>query len=133
MPALVVPENATILEGILLEPAAMQTTPTGLSLATLEVEHRSDMVDVQPLSRYELRMVVLAIGPLAEACRTLPPGSHLRVEGRLNQRRWIRAGKTRWGRTELVARHIESKPPADPEVAGSAGGQSKKEMVYGEE
>ncbi|MBF0153579.1 MAG: single-stranded DNA-binding protein [Magnetococcales bacterium] len=131
MPNPVVPENRTVLEGVLLEPVAMRHSPTGRSTATLELEHRSVAMDIQPLERYELRIVVLAVGSLAETCRNLHPGASLRVTGRLNQRRWIRAGKVRWGRTELVAQGIESIAPTDDSgVRDPAVDSSEKGKIH---
>ncbi|MBF0426219.1 MAG: single-stranded DNA-binding protein [Magnetococcales bacterium] len=98
------------MEGVLLEPAAVRHTPSGRPLVALELEHRSTVSDTQPPERCELRITVLAVGPLAGQCQDLPPGARLRVVGRLNQRRWIRAGETRWGRTELIAQEIASLP-----------------------
>ncbi|MBF0136551.1 MAG: single-stranded DNA-binding protein [Magnetococcus sp. DMHC-1] len=131
MPDPVAPENQTILEGVLLEPVGVRLTPSGRPVATLELEHRSTVTDLLPLERCEVRIAVLAVGTLAEWCRNLPPGANLRVAGRLNQRRWIREGKTRWGRTELIAQRIESRPQAShATVQDSVANQSIKEIPH---
>ncbi len=66
-------------------------------------------------------MSIMAIGPLAETCRSLEPGVSLRVAGHLNQRRWIRDGVTRWGRMELVARKIQRLDDASAEKQTDGG------------
>lgn len=98
--------NQTVLEGVLAEPVEIRVTPAGRTVATLMVEHHSQAKDIEPIQRLEVSMAVMAVGPLGDRCRDLVQGSRLRVEGRLNQRRWIRDGKVRWGRTELVAQRI---------------------------
>lgn len=107
-PSLTVEENANfaVVEGTLTQPADWRVTPGGVPVARMELEHLSTPQELAPLNRLELRIPVLAMGDLAERCRTYPPGARLRAEGRLNQKRWIRDGKTRWGAVELVARSV---------------------------
>lgn len=95
-----------ILEGILATPPEFRLTPAGRLVAYLHVEHVSHGSEGDHAQRIELRMPVLALGLLAEQCRPFSQGSTLRVEGTLNQKRWIRDGKVRWGQTELLAHHI---------------------------
>ena len=111
--------NRVVLEGVLLKTAEFRFTPAGRPVATLELEHRSWAVGMEPALKLELHIPVVAVGPLAEWCRRLVVGDRLRVDGRLNQRRWIRDGKVRWGRTELVARDIR-RAGFDAEAAGDA-------------
>ena len=104
------PANRAILEGILLKAPEIRIAPSGRCVASLEVEHLSQIASESertPALRLELHMSVVAAGPLAEWCRQLGPGTPLRVAGFLNQRRWIRDGVVRWGQTELVARQIQ--------------------------
>ncbi|MBF0124046.1 MAG: single-stranded DNA-binding protein [Magnetococcales bacterium] len=100
--------NELVLGGLLLEPAEMRTTPSGQVVARLEIAHHCHDGTLPPLQEWAVRMTVLAIGPLAERCRSLFPGAKIRVVGRLNQKRWLRDGQTRWGKMELVAREIET-------------------------
>lgn len=104
------PANRTILEGTLIAPPEFRYTPAGRLVASLDVEHVSlkSGVGANPPLRIELRMPVLALGELAERCRLFSQGVSLYVEGRLNQKRWIRDGKVRWGRTELLAQQIKT-------------------------
>ncbi|MEO5339081.1 MAG: hypothetical protein H7837_00990 [Magnetococcus sp. MYC-9] len=89
-----------------MTPPEFRVTPAGRLVAHLCMEHLSQESAVDPLQRIELRMPVLALGPLAEQCRPLTQGTPLHVEGCLNQKRWIRDGKVRWGPTELLAQRI---------------------------
>ncbi|MBF0182956.1 MAG: single-stranded DNA-binding protein [Magnetococcales bacterium] len=98
-------DNQVVLQGNLAEAPEFRFTPTGRLLASLILEHFSRHEESEA-QRIELRLTVTALGDLAEWCRTLHPGSVLHVEGRLNQKRWIRDGRIRWGQTELLAAHI---------------------------
>ncbi|MBF0164056.1 MAG: single-stranded DNA-binding protein [Magnetococcales bacterium] len=103
--------NSVELEGRLIEPVDFRVTPAGRSVATLELEHLSIHDDPEPGLRLEARMVVVAMGALAERYRACAVGSMLRVQGRLNQKRWIRDDRIRWGRLELLAREIQRVDP----------------------
>lgn len=103
--------NSVELEGRLIEPVDFRVTPAGRAVATLELEHLSTHDDPEPGLRLEARMVVVAMGPLAERYRACAVGSRLRVQGRLNQKRWIRDDRVRWGRLELLAREIQRVDP----------------------
>ncbi|MBF0624232.1 MAG: single-stranded DNA-binding protein [Magnetococcales bacterium] len=117
----VIPENRAVVEGVLLEPVRLRNTPRGTLVAELVLAHAREVSDLPPITRCELQMTVVAVGSLAEACRNWAPGIPLRVSGRLNQRRWIRDGRTRWGPVELVAQTLatgtlgvdRSAPPAE--------------------
>ncbi|MBF0159871.1 MAG: single-stranded DNA-binding protein [Magnetococcales bacterium] len=100
--------NELILGGLLLEPAEMRTTPSGKVLARMELAHHCRNSDLPPIEEWAVRMTVLAVGPLAEQCRLLFPGARIEITGRLNQKRWLRDGQTRWGKLELVARKIRT-------------------------
>ncbi|MEO5333128.1 MAG: single-stranded DNA-binding protein [Magnetococcus sp. YQC-5] len=103
--------NHSVLEGILLQPVEYRVTTTGRPVLFLELEHLSRHEDPDPLLRLEVRMTVMTMGKLAEQCRSLVPGSALRVTGRLNQKRWVRDGKVRWGRIELAAIDVQKLSP----------------------
>lgn len=77
-------------------------------MASLHLEHLSEGFDSTSTQRIELRILVIALGELADQCRHLNQGTPLHVEGSLNQKRWIRDGKVRWGKTELMAHTIKS-------------------------
>ncbi|MBF0196049.1 MAG: single-stranded DNA-binding protein [Magnetococcales bacterium] len=98
--------NQTILNGVVIQPAEFRFTPTGRQVAMLIVEHLSESEKSAPIQHLELRMPVVALGDLAQTCRDIAVGQNIRVEGSLNQKRWIRDGKVRWGKTELIARTI---------------------------
>ncbi|MEO5378405.1 MAG: single-stranded DNA-binding protein [Magnetococcus sp. DMHC-6] len=121
------PTNQTILQGMLSVPVDMRYTPTGRPVARFALEHTSVVQDLAPLERLEVRMDVIAVGATAEGCRHLNIGQFLYVKGRLNQKRWLRNGKVRWGKTELVALDIQTTAPPSlnpPEnVALTRGGQ----------
>ncbi len=102
------PRNRVDLSGVLVAPPELRVTPSGLTVATLELQHLSREGAAGPAQSLELRIPVVAIGPLAEPCRRLAVGTALEVEGRLNQKRWIRDGKVRWGRTELLATNLRT-------------------------
>lgn len=107
--ALPVQANYLVLEGTLATPPEFRFTPAGRLVARLCLEHLSQESAGDAPQRIELRMAVLALGRLAEQCRPLVQGTPLHVEGRLNQKRWIRDGQVRWGQTELLAcqiRHV---------------------------
>lgn len=106
MPPVPDTSNHTVLEGVLTQTSEWRVTPGGLPMLRLELEHLSTPLDLAPLERVELRLPIVALGELAETCRHIPPGTRLRIVGVLNQKRWIRDGKTRWGAVELVARSI---------------------------
>ncbi|MBF0284263.1 MAG: single-stranded DNA-binding protein [Magnetococcales bacterium] len=95
--------NRVILEGILDEPPALKSTPSGGWIAKLVLVHHSRQGD----RIWALRLPVTATGKLAEFCRTLPSGQRLRVVGALDQKRWMREGRTRWGGVELTAESVE--------------------------
>ncbi len=111
--------NHTVLEGTLATEPEFRCTPAGRLVAHLHLDHASGGSDGDPLQRIELHLPVLALGPLAERCRPLAPGTTLHVEGRLNQKRWIRDGKVRWGQTELLAHQIRPMEPDHGSVAPS--------------
>ncbi|MBF0401843.1 MAG: single-stranded DNA-binding protein [Magnetococcales bacterium] len=98
--------NHVVLEGRLAKLPEFRFTPAGRLVAHLQLEHVSQGGEGDPPPRIELQLPVLALGPLAERCRPLIPGDALHVEGTLNQKRWIRDGKVRWGQTELLAHQI---------------------------
>ncbi|MBF0445430.1 MAG: single-stranded DNA-binding protein [Magnetococcales bacterium] len=99
--------NQTILHGMVIQPAEFRFTPTGREVATLIVEHVSETEQSAPIQHLELRMPIIALGDLAQICRDITVGQNIRVEGSLNQKRWIRDGKVRWGKTELFATKIQ--------------------------
>ncbi|MBF0096354.1 MAG: single-stranded DNA-binding protein [Magnetococcales bacterium] len=101
--------NQIVLAGTLADEPEFRFTPSGRLLACLTVEHLSQQEQFAA-QRIEVRMGVLALGDLAEWCRPLRPGQLLQVEGRLNQKRWIRDGKIRWGQVELWAERIALLP-----------------------
>jgi primosomal replication protein N len=101
------PVNQTTIEGVVLQPVDFRYTPAGRAVALLTVEHISQASPSASMERLELRMPVVALGELAERCRNIAPGQHIRAEGSLNQKRWIRDGKVRWGKTELFAQTIQ--------------------------
>ena len=100
-------QNQTTLEGVIIQPTDVRYTPTGREGALLMIEHISETNPSAPIQRLELHMPVVALGELANQCRNIVPGQSIRVEGYLNQKRWIRDGKVRWGKTELFARTIQ--------------------------
>lgn len=99
--------NHTVLEGLLLKPVEYRVTAAGRPVLSLELEHISSHPEPDPALRLEVRLVVMAMGKLAEQCRSLSPNCRLRVTGRLNQKRWIRDGKVRWGSIELAAIDVQ--------------------------
>lgn len=99
--------NQTTLDGVVLQPAEFRFTPSGRPVAKLMVEHISNTINPAPIEQLELRMPVVALGDLAEKYRDIAPGQSIRVAGSLNQKRWIRDGKVRWGKTELFANTIQ--------------------------
>ncbi|MBF0128096.1 MAG: hypothetical protein HQM02_12925 [Magnetococcales bacterium] len=101
--------NHMELEGILLHPGEYRVTAAGRPVLHLELEHLSRHHTPEPSLQLEARIVVMAVGELAESNRFLSPGTLLRVAGRLNQKRWVRDGKVRWGRMELLAMTIHSR------------------------
>lgn len=96
-----------VLEGVLITPVDYRVTATGRPLLWMELEHLSCHEQPDPELRLEVRMPVLAVGALADRWRSLTPGCRLRVTGRLNQKRWVKDGKIRWGQMELVALEID--------------------------
>lgn len=118
------PANQARVEGVLAEPIQWRTTPAGLTTARLTLEHRSRAADPATLGgeelRLELRMAVLALGGLAEQCRTWQPGSTVLAEGRLNQQRWTRNNRLRWGQVELVAIRLDLLAAAPTPADGSS-------------
>ena len=100
------PANTVTLEGTLVTAPEFRYTPSGRLVASLEVEHCSQEGIGDRTRRIELRIPVQALDALAERCRPLVQGVVLRLEGTLNQKRWIRDGRVRWGKTELLAKEI---------------------------
>lgn len=101
--------NQVVLDGVLVEPPILRATPNGRSVLALELEHET--LDSLSGQRTACHIAVVALDQLAEFGRSLKMGEYLRVTGRLDQRRWIREGKTRWGRMELVARQLAVRQP----------------------
>lgn len=99
--------NSLELAGRLIAPVDFRVTPAGRAVATLELEHLSIHDDPEPGLRLEAHMVVIAMGALAEQYRACAVGTTLHVQGRLNQKRWIRDERVRWGRLELLATRIQ--------------------------
>ncbi|MBF0447712.1 MAG: single-stranded DNA-binding protein [Magnetococcales bacterium] len=109
--------NQIILDGVVIQPVEFRFTPSGRAVAQLMIEHISENRQGEhSINRLELHQHVVALGELADQCRDFEPGQGIRVEGSLNQKRWIRDGKVRWGKTELYARTIQ---PLD--LAGKPG------------
>ncbi|MBF0189580.1 MAG: single-stranded DNA-binding protein [Magnetococcales bacterium] len=106
--------NQVLLEGQLLASVDYRVTPTGRPVLFLEIEHDSRHEQPDSSLSFQARMPVMALGELAARCRSLTPGCTLRVSGRLNQKRWVKDGKVRWGRLELVAMEIRMLAAADP-------------------
>ncbi|MBF0454787.1 MAG: single-stranded DNA-binding protein [Magnetococcales bacterium] len=104
--------NETALDGVLLESPEFRLTPAGRAVASLMIEHISEGNQSAPIKRLELRMPIVALGALADQCRDVRPGQLIRVTGRLNQKRWIRDGKVRWGKLELLAQTIQPLVPS---------------------
>ena len=100
------PANYVVLEGILIAPPVLRTTPAGRLMASMEIEHASLESGIDHPQRIALRMPVLALDAVAEGCRLFCQGAFLSVEGWLNQKRWIRDEKVRWGKTELLAQRV---------------------------
>lgn len=115
-------ENQVRLEGTLAKSCEVRYTPSGVMVATLELEHTSEVADADPIKRLELKMPVVSFGALAEVCAALPQGACVRVVGRLNQKRWIRENRIRWGQVEVIATSLEVLCPL-PEVVGVCGPQ----------
>lgn len=107
------PTNHVELEGTLAKPCDLRYTPTGIAVATLELDHTSSYPDTAPLKRMELKIVVVAFDTLADQCAALVSGTRLRFRGRLNQKRWIRDERIRWGQVELIATAMETMAPEE--------------------
>lgn len=99
-------ENRVVLEGVLTETGDLRVTPSGLEVVTLTVEHLSARQDLPPLERLAVQMQAVACGVLAGQVKSLLPGSRIRLEGSLNQRRFLRRGKISWGRLELQLKGV---------------------------
>ncbi|MBF0383529.1 MAG: single-stranded DNA-binding protein [Magnetococcales bacterium] len=99
--------NQIILQGVVIQPAEFRFTPSGSEVALLVVEHISQKDQSAPIQHLELRMPIVALGDLAQKCHEITVGQNIRVEGSLNQKRWIRDGKVRWGKIELFANTIQ--------------------------
>ncbi|WP_130472253.1 single-stranded DNA-binding protein [Candidatus Magnetaquicoccus inordinatus] len=110
-PVVVVPERANhiVLAGTLADKPEFRSTPSGRLLACFILEHLSQDAAFSA-QRIEVRMEVSALGDLATRCRSLTTGQAVCVQGRLNQKRWIRDGKIRWGAIELLAEQINLLP-----------------------
>jgi len=119
--------NQVQLDGTLAGSCEIRRTPTGLSVATLELEHESHFFDTGPIKRLELKVPVVMFDTLAERCAELPAGTRIRVIGRLNQKRWIRDNRIRWGQVELIATAWDILPApqdkAEPESPPPESGQ----------
>ena len=100
--------NRVILEGVLITTPEFRYTPAGRLVTLMEIEHISVEPGNDQPQRLELHMPIIALGTLAEQCRTLKQGDSISVEGQLNQKRWIRETQVRWGKTELLARRIRA-------------------------
>lgn len=103
-------DNQVFLEGTLARSCQVSHTPSGLSVTTLELEHSSNFPDTGPIKRLELQIPVVMFDTLAEQCAELPAGTRIRVIGRLNQKRWIRDNRIRWGQVEIIATTVEILP-----------------------
>lgn len=109
-------DNQVSLEGILAKNCQVRYTPSGLPVTTLELEHSSNLPDTGPIKRLELQIPVVTFDTLAEQCAELPAGTRIRVIGRLNQKRWIRDNRIRWGQVEIIATAIEIRHPQPSHV-----------------
>ncbi len=98
--------NLTTLDGVVIQPADFRYTPAGRAVLHLMVEHVSRADPAAAIERLELHMPVVLLGELAERHRDITQGQYLHIEGSLNQKRWIRDGKVRWGKMELLARTV---------------------------
>lgn len=106
-------ENRVTLDGVVATEVLLRVTPAGCRVASFTLAHASAVHDLDPLPRLELNLPVMALGRLADQALALAPGSRVRIQGRLNQKRWTRSGKTRWGAVELVVLDLlplESEP-----------------------
>ncbi|MBF0110687.1 MAG: single-stranded DNA-binding protein [Magnetococcales bacterium] len=100
--------NEVRLEGTLTCPCAVRTTPTGLSVAVAELDHAAEFPDTTPVKRLELKISVVLFDTLADRCAGLAAGTPVRIVGRLNQKRWIRDNRIRWGQVEIIATAMET-------------------------
>ncbi|MBF0146620.1 MAG: single-stranded DNA-binding protein [Magnetococcales bacterium] len=108
--------NELHLEGTLAKSCELRHTPTGLAVATVELEHTSGYSDIAPLQRLELNIPVVLFDTLADLYGDLAAGTRISVIGRLNQKRWIRDDRIRWGQVEVIAtslKVIPNDPPAN--------------------
>ncbi|MBF0421466.1 MAG: single-stranded DNA-binding protein [Magnetococcales bacterium] len=99
--------NSIQLEGTLTGIRKISYTPGGIPVATLELEHLSSHADIIPLRRLELKMVVVVFDSLADLTAQFSAGTRVRIHGRLNQKRWIRENKVRWGPVEVIATAVD--------------------------
>lgn len=111
--------NQVSLDGVLAVDPKWRHTPSGRAVATLTVEHHATEKIPEPLERLDLLLTVVVIAPLSEQCKGWLAGDHVKVEGVLNQKRWLRGGNTRWGKMELVATQIEK-------IASPQGGTAQE-------
>ncbi|MBF0609766.1 MAG: single-stranded DNA-binding protein [Magnetococcales bacterium] len=94
------PSNEVILQGVVVETPILRTTPNGRSVVALEVEHHAPTESSG--QQVACRLTLITLDDLAHKGKSLQPGSVVKARGRLNQRRWIRQGITRWGKMELL-------------------------------
>ncbi len=112
--------NRIVLDGKLLPEREERRTPSGLPLARLDLEHRSQ-ASIAGLKRTVCcRVTVVVLGEeLVRSAADLPTGQWCRVEGLLAQRVRQRSGeKPFYGRLELHAHSLQPLPAPSEEGAG---------------
>lgn len=96
--------NRTILEGNATRDCELRATPNGKSVAIFALAVNRD----KEVSYFE----VTAWDKLAEICNTyIKKGTHLIIDGRLQQNRWEKEGKTH-STIHIVADNIRILTPA---------------------
>ena len=95
--------NQVAIAGRLVDTAEVRESRKGLRYATMRLA-----VAGHTASREPFRVIVLAFGVRADGVADLTPGTLVRVDGRLAQRRWTAEDGTRIGAQRIVAERIRT-------------------------
>ena len=73
--------NALLLTASVAEISAQRYTPAGIPALDLQLEHESEQIEAGQSRKVKLALRAVALGPVAEALRTLSIGKQAKFKG----------------------------------------------------
>jgi single-strand DNA-binding protein len=112
--------NSVLIEGRLVRDPLFRTTAKGVALCTFAIATDRFYKQESSMEKETHFFEVESWSQLAEKCKSLGrQGRGVRVVGRLKQGRWTDTDGKAKSRVSIIAEHIEFRPEAKRDVAGS--------------